>query len=58
VVHGVALTQGVERILLAGMHVARHRERVGDGADGFQARAIGALQLRVQERHVELRVVD
>src|SRR6185369_1044040 len=48
----------IERILLAGMHLARHGERIADAAHGLDARAADALQLGIEERDVERRVVD
>ena len=56
----VALAQRIEAVALARVHLARERQRVDHGAEvAHPARgARQALQLRVEERDVERRVVN
>src|SRR6185437_11900207 len=58
VVHRVALAQRVEGVLLARMEVARELERIADGAEARERGPPDALELLVEERDVERRVVD
>ena len=60
VVDAVALAQRIEAVALARVHLARERQRVDHRAEvAHPARRTGqALQLRVEERDVERRVVN